>query len=126
VEEADPHPVDPRPGRLVDEPDPLPLRVRQGGGGVADLEAEVVDPLAVLLDELSHRAVGGGRLDHLDRALPHAEDGGADLLVHDLLGPDQFQPEDVPVEGDRLPEAADGDADVLDPADHERPPVLTV
>src|SRR5512141_1894174 len=126
VEEADPQPVDPRPGRLIDEPDPLPLRVGQGGGGVIHLEAKVVDPLPVLLDEFPHRAVGGGRLDHLDRALPHAKNGGANLLVRDLVGPDQLQPEDVPVEGDRLLEAADGDTDMLDPADHGRPPVGTV
>jgi hypothetical protein len=126
VEEADPHPVDPRTGGFVDEPDPLPPGVRQGGGGVLHLEAEVVDSLAVLLDELPHRAVGGGRLDHLDRALAHAEDGGADLLIRHLLGPDERKPEDIPVEGDRLPKAADGDADVLDLPDHEGPPVLTV
>src|SRR4030066_1620601 len=74
VEEPDLHPVDPRAGRFIDQADPLSLRMRERLRRVVHPEAEVVDPFPVLLEELPDRPVGRRRLEHLDRALPPAED----------------------------------------------------
>src|SRR3990172_6323926 len=122
VEEPDLHPVDPHAGRLVDQADPFSLRMRERRRRVVYPEAEVVDPFPVLLEELPYRPVGRRRLEHLDRALPHAEDRRADLLLGHLLDPEEFEPQDVAIEGDGVGEAFHRHPDVLDLADHLEPP----
>src|SRR3990170_1384084 len=122
VEEPDLHPVDPRAGRLVDQADPLSLRMRERRRRVVHPEAEVVDPFPVLLEELPDRPVGRRRLEHLDRAFPHAEDRRAYLLLGHLLDPEERKPQDVAIEGDGVGEAFHRHPDVLDLPDHGAPP----
>src|SRR3990172_956720 len=122
VEEPDLHPVDPRAGRFIDQADPLSLRMRERRLRVVHPEADVVDPFPVLPDKLPDRPVGRRRLEHLDRALPHAEDRRADLLLGHLLDPEELEPQDVTVEGYGVGKASDRHPDVLDLPDHGAPP----
>ena len=72
----------------VDELDPVDLEAQQGLGEVRDLEADVVEALALRLEEAGDAGRVVGRLDELDLRLPDPEEGDPDVVgrdVHDRL-----------------------------------------
>src|SRR5262249_56982927 len=80
--------------------------------------ADVVKPLAALLEELGHAASGIDGFEQLDLAPPDREQGGLHALVDDggLLG--HPEPERVLPEGEPVLQAAHHEPDVMDAADH--------
>ena len=65
VEEGDPGPAGAVPRRLVNEPDALFLQLRQGGVNVVHPDGDVLNALAVLLNEAGDGALRGGTLQQL-------------------------------------------------------------
>ena len=67
VEEGDPGPAGAVPRRLVNEPDALFLQLRQGGVNVVHPDGDVLNALAVLLNEAGDGALRGGTVPLLCR-----------------------------------------------------------
>src|SRR5262249_50720892 len=72
--------VRPRHRRLVDQSKALLLQFFQLGFDVVDAQADVVNPLATLLDELRNRGVGAGGLEQLEVRIADGEKRGAHAL----------------------------------------------
>src|SRR5262249_11559267 len=97
----------------VDQPEAAAGEVRERGLEVLDGEADVVDALAPLRQELRDRRVLRGGLEQLDPALPHRQERGRDLLRRHVLALALGEAAGaVGVEG-RV-DRGDGDAEVVD------------
>src|SRR5262245_7605987 len=70
---------------FVDERSAALLELVESRRKVVDLDADVVEALAALLDELGDTAVLASRADELDASHALAEDGDADLLLRHLF-----------------------------------------
>ena len=91
---------------------------------VVDRVADVVDPLAVLLDVLRVAAIGVERLHQLVLNPPHVENGGP--LAGDVGGlEDRFKPltEDCLVAREGGISVGNGNGDVFDTENHEYAPL---
>src|SRR5204863_4821969 len=113
--------------RLRPQRDPGPLEPLVGGVDVVDREGDVAG--AGVARPLGERApAAGGVLDQLEEAaVRQVEVRDRDARARDsrhVLGGDvdgprlDVQAEQVPVERERAVEVGDGDADVVQPADH--------
>src|SRR5438094_9276382 len=118
VDKADPGPVGARPSHLVEQ-------LRAGGarllgrtpdviGGVGN----VVHGFAAILEELFHTGVRIDRHDQLDPALPDRDHRDLDTFTLEALPSRRAQPQPPLVDPNRLVEIADGDPDMVDPAQH--------
>src|SRR3990172_2606768 len=117
VQEAD-HPRQPLPRLLVDELHALRLQPLQLRADVRRLEADVVQPFPLALQEPPHRRLRRKRLQQLDLALADGEERGPHaLLPHRRRGVHR-QPQRLAVEPERLVQAMHRNADVMDLLDH--------
>ena len=118
MKEGHPRAADPGPRRLVDE-------AHAGGGarvqrGLHRLDAvgDVVESRPPAAQELAHRGVGPERLEQLDVAVADVEQRRVDALLGHRLAVDEWHAELVAVERERVVDALDGDADVVDRGQH--------
>ena len=116
VEERDRALGAPARGR-IDELDAVDLEAEQRLGEVRDLEADVVEALALALQEARDAGRVVGRLDELDLRLPHPEERDPHVVlrdVHDVSSSSASASRQRP--SDVLDRAHD-ERDVVDPAD---------
>ena len=74
VNEGYPGPARTVARRLVDQLDTLGFQLRESCFNVVDSDRDVMQALAVLLDELGDRAVGTGSLQQLDLRATHRQE----------------------------------------------------
>ena len=72
-------------GAFVDEANLFFLQFVQSLVGVGNGECDVMDTLALVLDELRDGALRAGGLQKLDLGLTNLEEGGLHFLVGDLF-----------------------------------------
>lgn len=102
----------PAPGRFIDQAVPKSLTALQRGIEIGDAVANVVDARPASGQKLGDGTRGIARLEELDvdGTEPQADDPGA---IGGFRMP-RREAEDVPVEGQGVGDARDGDADVSD------------
>ena len=94
---------------------PAPMRgFFQGRLDILHAEGHVLKALALFLDEFRHGAVRGRRLQELDFALAHREEGSGDLLLRHGLGAFKLQPEHIGPEILAIVDAVDSDSQMID------------
>src|SRR4029077_9556416 len=110
VQESDSPSAGPAPGRLIDQFVARRATARERGLQVRDAVADVMDARPAFCKEFRHGTVGVVRLEELDvdAAEMKADDRGA---IDDLARSGR-ESQDVSIEGQRLGDARDGDADV--------------
>ena len=101
----------------VDELDPADLETEERLGEVRDLEADVMETLALLVEEARDAGRVVGRLDQLDLRLPHPEERDPDPIVGDVHDRLDVERERVAPETERVLDRADDQRDVVDTAD---------
>ena len=101
------------PRALVHEPDAARAETGQGRREVVDPQGDVMDAGPAAFYRSGDRRALRGRLQELQRGLAHGHEPRADLLGRHLFDLADLQPQRVPVEGQRLVEAADRDSDVI-------------
>jgi len=101
----------------VDQLDPADLEAQERLGEVRDLEADVMEALALLVEEAGDAGRVIGRLDQLDLRLPHPEEGDPDPIVGDVHDRFDLEGERVAPETERVLDRADDQRDVVDPPD---------
>src|SRR6266540_6099545 len=106
---------------LVEERRALRLERRHRLRDVRHLQADVVEPLASLLDRLRHRAVRSGGGDELDAPAAVTEDRDAHLLGGHLLDLGELEAVDVAEQLHRGVEVGDEDGDVVEAVHAELP-----
>ena len=105
----------------VDETHAARGQVRQRRAQVLDAQRDVVEPGSARLDERRNRRVGRGGLEQLERGRAGVEHVRADPLRGHVLGRFDLEPERVAIERQRLVEALDRDADVIEHRFHTAP-----
>src|SRR2546426_2241730 len=118
VEEAD-HTGEASSRLLIDELDAFLLERVEFGVHVGSLEADVVEALALALQETADGGVGASRFEQLDLALADGEERRSHALVFDGVLSMDVEAEGIAVEVKSIVEGVDGDADVVDLLDHE-------
>ncbi len=108
----------PDPRALVDQPHARAGKVLERRLDVIDPVGDVVQSRSPAVEELPHRRVGSERAQQLHVAVADIEQHGLDALLTDRLAVDQRHPQAVAIERDRRLEIIDGDADVVDGAQH--------
>src|SRR5262249_41651065 len=83
-------------------------------GHVGDLEADVVDPLPSLVEELGDRRGRARGLEELEAALPDLEEADLHVLGRDLLAAAGLRPEEELEALRRGFEVTHGDSEVVD------------
>ena len=101
----------------VDQLDPADLEAEERLGEVRDLEADVMEALALPLEEAGDAGRVIGRLDQLDLRLPHPEEGDPDPIVRDVHDRLDLEGERVAPETERFLDRADDQRDMVDPPD---------
>src|SRR5688500_15014035 len=112
MQERGPAAVRPRHRRFVDEPVALRLQGLEVFFDVVDSEADVMNALAALLDELRDRGVGAGWLEELQVRVADGEEGRLYLLRLDGLDVLDAQSQRL-VDACRI-ERFHGDSDVIE------------
>ncbi len=96
-------------GGAVDQAGTFGLEVAQGGIDVGDGDGDVVDALAALTEEPSHRPVTVEGLEELDEGASQREHGLLDALLGDNLAVGDSDAVEGPETSHRLVEVGDGD-----------------
>lgn len=104
------------PRRGVDRLDAGRAEGGEGGVDVVDLDRDVVEARAALLEKAPDRSVGRRRLEQLEEDTAEAVEGRPDLLGRDLLGADADGAEALP-DRRRLGDRPDGYGDVREAAE---------
>ena len=125
MQERDPRGADPGARLLVDHPHPGLAQPGEGGVDVGHLVGDVVQARPALGQELADRRLLAERGEQLHVVLADVEQHGLDALRLDHLAVDELHAVRGRVELDRGVEVADGDADVVDPAEHRAQCTLT-
>ena len=97
---------------------PAPRARVELASDVRGLEADVVQSLAALLEELCHAARGVDGFEELDLAAPDRQQGRLHALVRDRGLLRHLQPERVLPEGEPVLQAAHHEPDVMDAGEH--------
>ena len=104
------------PRRAVDELEAVDRQSGQLLGEVRDLEADVVEALALLREEARDTGCLVGRLDELDLRFADREERDPDPIGGDVLDLLETEAKEVAVEAERLVDRADHDRNVMDAA----------
>ena len=118
MQERDLRAADAGARRLVDQPHAGRAQLVERGGDVVDAVGHVVQPGPALGQEAADRRVVRQRREQLHVAVADVEQRGLDALLGDRLAVDERHAVGVAVDGDRGVEVLDGDADVVDAAEH--------
>src|SRR5688572_21023961 len=112
MQEGNPPATGAAPGRFIDQPIAGRASPRQRRLEIGDPVADVVDAGPAFRKELRHGARGIARLEQLDvdGTEMQADDGRA----VGRLGVARGKTQDVTIEGERVVDAGDGDADMSD------------
>ena len=85
----------------------------QLGVDIVGLETQMVQPAALVVQELGHPGIRADRLKQLDLALADGQQGGFDALVFDRCHFAQRQAQDITIKRVGVFEIADDNADVV-------------
>src|SRR5215468_11917292 len=88
-------------GYLVDQRRALLPKLGHRRFDILDLDADMVEPLAALVEESRHPGIRRSWADQLDPTHSASENGGLHLLAGDFFDVVQLEPQHVAVEGDR-------------------------
>ena len=105
------------PRRGVDELEPGDLQPQQRLGEVRDLEADVVEPLALRFEEAGHARAVVGRFDQLDLRLADGQERDAHAVAGDVHDGLELEVQHVAPQWERRIDRADDQRDVMDLAD---------
>src|SRR2546428_16128 len=108
-----------RTGDLVQQFHALRLKCLRSGVDIVHLEADVVHPLAAPLDEARHRTGLIQGFEELNVAVADLQESGLDALFLDCGHLHDWQAKRVAISLERLIDALDGDADVVDAFEHD-------
>ena len=95
-------PSAPRRGADIDELEAVDLEAQERLGQVRDLEADVVEALALARQEAGDAGGVVGRLDELDLRLADPEEGDPDAVVGDVHDRLELEAERVAPEPERV------------------------
>src|SRR5881409_3046529 len=84
------------------------------GGQIADLEADVVDPLTTLLQKASHARIGLRRLNELDARPTGGEHRHAHPFPRDFFDSCELETQKVAIQGEAVLDRPYGHADVIE------------
>src|ERR1700753_3644903 len=118
VKEGHPRSADPGAGRVVDEAHPGRGARVQRGLHRLDPVGHVVQSRPPAAQELAERRLGAKGLEELDVAVADIEQLRVDALLGHGLAVDEWHAELVAVERERIVDALDGDAHVVDGGQH--------
>jgi hypothetical protein len=121
VHERDSRPVGAIAWSLIDHPRPVGQQTGYRRFNILHLIRQVVDARAALFHELGYRTIRVGRLKELYLGFTYLEHGNPHLLFHDLLDTGEGHPEVIAVERKSVVERPHGNADVIDPGQHDNP-----
>ena len=106
--------------RGIDQLETGDLEAKQRLGEVGDLEADVMEALALRREKARHPGRIVGRLDELDLRLADREEGDPDAILIDLHDRLEIEPEGVPPQPERILDRLHDQRDVVhlaEPAD---------
>src|SRR4029077_14709581 len=118
MDEADPGTVCPRPRHRIEQLGAAIGGLLEGGPDIVAGVRDVVDGFAAILQELLHTGIRIERHDQLDPALADRDHRDLDAFALEPLASRRAQPQPALVDPNRLVEIADGDPDMVDPAQH--------
>ena len=114
-------PSAPRRGAESISSRPSKLEPEQRLGEVRDLEADVVEPLALAREEAGDAGRVVGRLDELDLRLADGQEGDPDAVLGDVHDRLELEAEEVAPEAEGVLDRADDQGDVMDLAEPADP-----
>ncbi len=105
------------PWDAVDELDAVGLEPHERGSKVGDLETDVVEALALGLEEARDTGRRVRRLDELDLRFAHGKERDPDPVARDVHDGLELEAEKIPPEAEGGFDRPDDDRDVVDPTE---------
>src|ERR1700681_1263286 len=118
MDEADPRAMCPRPRHRIEQLRAGGTRLLEGRPDIVGGIGNMVHGFAAILEELFHLRIRTERHDQLDPALPDWDHRDLDAFALEALPSRRPQSQAALVDPNRLVEIADGDPNMVDPAQH--------